>query len=310
MSDYLIQILVRGGQRDGVKIYTRPVDWAGEVITFPRYMTKELKTHVAENTNGIYVLWSVTNGIYSIYVGKSDNIVNRIQQHQDGKNFWTNALVMVSNNNILNAAHVSWIESNLVNKVTEISQHKVMNGNKPSDPKLNLQDKSLASAFLDRLEEMLPIIGLPLFESSEEAELAVDATQTHDLEKTSPDGKIDTLIVPTGKSGEGFEEVFLNEHCWYYLRISPNKAKNFKFIAAYRPAPISAVTHIAEIAEFVEVENEKGQTRLKAVFKEPARELFGEEVKPFGDAKGGSMQGPRYVNCESLMACTQLGEIL
>ena len=64
---------------------------------------------------------------------------------------------------------------------------------------------------------------------------------------------IDTLIVPTGKSGEGFEDVFLNENAWYYLRISTSRLKQFKFIAAYQPAPISAVTHIAPIKEFVEV---------------------------------------------------------
>ena len=76
------------------------------------------------------------------------------------------------------------------------------------------------------------------------------------------------------------------------MRIAKNKTKQFKYIAAYQPAPISGVTHIAEIKKFVEVENEKGQKRLKAVFKGPAEET---SIIPFGTAKGGSMQGPRYV---------------
>ena len=33
----------------------------------------------------------------------------------------------------------------------------------------------------------------------------------------------DTLTVPTGKSGEGFEDVFFNETACYYLRISASK---------------------------------------------------------------------------------------
>ena len=303
MSTYSIQILVLNGNQDGIKIYNRPIDWSGEIITFPRSLAKDVKAYVPDSTNGVYVLWNELQGQYSVYVGKSDNIISRIQQHVDGKDFWTNALIMISSNNILNSAHVGWIEANLVQKVKELSAHSVMNGNQPSDPNLNLQDKTLAETFLERLEEMLPIIGLPLFEQSDDS----DFSGLAEKETTSYANGADTLIVPTGKSGEGFEDVFLNENSWYYLRISENKLKQFKFIAAYRPAPVSAVTHIAEIDKFVEVLNEKGQPRHKAVFKTNAIEI---EHIPFGTAKGGSMQGPRYVKKEDLLNCNDLGNLL
>ena len=306
MSTYSIQILVLNGKQDGIKIFNRPIDWSGEIITFPRSLVRDVKAYVPDSTNGVYVLWSKENGNYSVYVGKSDNIISRIRQHVDGKDFWTDALIMVSSNNILNSAHVGWIEANLVQKVKELSGHTVLNGNQPSDPKLNLQDKTLASTFLERLEEMLPIIGLPLFDQVEDDEVSGLSDEVA-ANSDSSSGLINTLIVPTGKSGDGFEDVFLNENAWYYLRISPNKLKQFEFIAAYQPAPISAVTHIARIKEFVEVSNEKGQMRHKAIFDGPAIEI---EHIPFGTAKGGSMQGPRYVNRESLLKCSDLGKIL
>lgn len=306
MSTYSIQILVLNGKKDGIKIYNRPIDWSGEVITFPRSLVKDVKAYVPDSTNGVYVLWSKERSNYSVYVGKSDNIISRIQQHVDGKDFWTDALIMISSNNILNSAHVGWIESNLVQKVKELSGHTVLNGNQPSDPNLNLQDKTLAETFLERLEEMLPIIGLPLFEQNDDADVSNFSGQAY-KETASNSNATDTLIVPTGKSGEGFEDVFLNENSWYYLRISENKLKQFKFIAAYRPAPVSAVTHIAEIDKFVEVLNEKGQPRHKAVFKTQAIEI---EHIPFGTAKGGSMQGPRYVSRNELLRCTDLGKLL
>lgn len=306
MSTYSIQILVLNGKKDGIKIYNRPIDWSGEVITFPRSLVKDVKAYVPDSTNGVYVLWNKEQGHYSVYVGKSDNIISRIQQHVDGKDFWTDALIMISSNNILNSAHVGWIESNLVQKVKELSAHTVLNGNQPSDPKLNLQDKTLAETFLERLEEMLPIIGLPLFDQNDDADVSDFLGQAY-TETASNSLATDTLIVPTGKSGEGFEDVFLNENSWYYLRISENKLKQFKFIAAYRPAPVSAVTHIAEIDKFVEVLNEKGQPRHKALFKTKAIEI---EHIPFGTAKGGSMQGPRYVNRNELLQSTDLGKLL
>lgn len=306
MSAYSIQILALKGKKDGIKIYTRPTDWSGVIITFPKFLVKYIKEYVSESTNGVYVLWNKQRGTYSVYVGKSDNIISRIQQHVDGKDFWTDALIMISSNNILNSAHVGWIEANLVQKVKELSGHSVLNGNQPSDPKLNLYDETLASTFFERLEEMLPIIGLPLFDQSDENEMTDVQNDTMSSNDT-PYEQIDTLIVPTGKSGEGFEETFLNENAWYYLRISTNKLKQFKFIAAYQPAPISAVTHIAPIKEFIEVFNEKGQSRQKAIFDTPAVEI---EHIPFGTAKGGSMQGPRHVNREALLKCSDLGKLL
>lgn len=308
MSSYTIQILVVDGKQDGIKLYNRPVDWSGEIITFPRHMTKDLKGYVSEDTNGIYVLWAKLNNAYEIYVGKSDDILNRLKNHLDQKDFWTNALIMVSGNNILNSAHVGWLEHVLVQKVSEVSRHKVHNGNKPRNPKLNLQDQTLAQNFLDRLEGMLPIIGLPLFEENLEDEKIEENTQSNDLARATIKKPIDTLLVPTGKYDDGFEQVFLNEHSWYYLRVSEQKTKNFKYIAAYQPAPVSAVTHFAEISHFETVMNEKGQPRLKAVFKSPAEEL--KQPIPFGTAKGGSLQGPRYVNLDELRASGDLGKVL
>lgn len=303
MSTYSIQILVLNGRQDGIKIFNRPVDWSGEIITFPRSLAKDVKEHIPENTNGVYILWSKEQGEYSVYVGKSDNIISRIQQHLDGKDFWTNAVVLISSNNILNSAHVGWIEANLVQKVKEVSRHKVVNGNQPSDPKLNLQDKVLAATFLSRLEEMLPIMGLPLFEQNDDELSAPERIEA----TTNQHNVTNTILVPTGKFDDGFERVFLKDHTWYYLRISSGKLSQFKYIAAYQPAPVSAVTHIAEIQSFEEVENEKGQTRLKAIFKAPALQI---DPIPFGSAKGGSLQGPRYVNRSELLSCKDLGELL
>jgi len=95
MSTYSIQILVLNGRQDGIKIFNRPVDWSGEIITFPRSLAKDVKEHIHESTNGVYILWSKEGNEYSVYVGKSDNIISRIQQHVDGKNFWTNAVVLI-----------------------------------------------------------------------------------------------------------------------------------------------------------------------------------------------------------------------
>ena len=132
MSTYSIQILVLNSEQNGIKIYNRPIDWSGGVINFSRSMVKDVKA---------YVLWNEEQGHYSVYVGKSDNIISRTQEHVDCKDFWTKALIMVSTNNISNSAHVGWIEANLVQKVKELSGHNILDCNQPYETNLNFQDK-------------------------------------------------------------------------------------------------------------------------------------------------------------------------
>lgn len=304
MESYTIQIHVVDGKRDGIKIYNRPDDWSGEIITFPKSLHKELNSlqFIQPNTSGVYVLWSKNHGKYELYIGKSDDIKQRIGEHVETKVFWTDALVMISNNNTLNSAHVNWIEHMLIRKVRELSDHDVHNSNQPKDPFLNLQDRNRAEVFLKKLEEMLPIIGLNIFDIAEHKE----ESSLYEIEKLDRKRSkvIDTVIVPTGKSGAGFEDVYLNGNCWYYIRMSEKKLEQIKYVAAYRPAPDSYVSHMAEVDRFELQDNGK----YKVYFKSSAVEL--QKKIPFGTAKSGSLQGPRYVNREELMSCSDLGLLL
>lgn len=56
----------------------------------------------------------------------------------------------------------------------------------------------------------------------------------------------DTIVVPA--RNEGFEDVFLREDCWYAVSIHSSIIPQLKYIASYRVKPVSAITHVAEIA--------------------------------------------------------------
>lgn len=66
----------------------------------------------------------------------------------------------------------------------------------------------------------------------------------------------DTIVISAKQ--EGFEEVFLGKKCWYAtngLSISSAMLDKFKYIAGYQSAPISAITHIAEITKIEKFNN-------------------------------------------------------
>lgn len=55
----------------------------------------------------------------------------------------------------------------------------------------------------------------------------------------------DTAVYPA--INENFGSVFMGQHQWYYVRMAAFRVENVKYIALYRGAPISAITHYAEV---------------------------------------------------------------
>ena len=56
--------------------------------------------------------------------------------------------------------------------------------------------------------------------------------------------EIDTIVVPA--RDEGFFDTFVGENRWYAIKIHASMIPKIKYIAAYRVAPLSSITHIAD----------------------------------------------------------------
>ncbi|CAI8311362.1 MAG: Uncharacterised protein [Bacteroidetes bacterium MED-G17] len=120
---------------------------------------------------------------------------------------------------------------------------------------------------------------------------------TEDTEKVDI-SEIDTIVVPARE--DGFKEVFIDENCWYEIRLNSSMIPKIKYIAAYQIAPISAITHIAEVKS---IEQYKDTNKYILHFTEPAEKI---KKVPLGKSKGKAPQSPRYssrsriINAESL----------
>ena len=299
---YTISIHVVHGNPNGVRLVERPADWTGSAVVFPKEDFDAAKATEKLDGVGIYILWSKDVLGSPIYVGQSEQLSYRISEHIKHKHFWNMATVFVSDNNTLNAAHIRWLEHKLVLRLNELGTRTIKNANVPSETKLSIQDTAFCMSFLKRMLEVMPVTGLTAFEAISED---LDEEQTKPEKKSQPiTSFVDTIIVPTGKTGQGFEEVFIGQDSWYWVRISEEKRKTLKYIAAYRPSPDSAISHVAEIAN-IEPYGPEGRYRIN--FKAAAREIT---PIPFGTAKSGAMQGPRFCTWEQLQDCTDLGKVL
>ena len=102
----------------------------------------------------------------------------------------------------------------------------------------------------------------------------------------------DTIIVPARE--EGFREVFLGENRWHSIRVGAAMKEKVRYIAAYQVAPVSAVTHMAEVQE---IRPWKDSGKYVVIFREPATEIRPIPVREPSNAP----QGPVYVRREDLL---------
>ena len=113
---------------------------------------------------------------------------------------------------------------------------------------------------------------------------------------------IDTIVVPAQE--EGFQSAFIESNAWWQIRISVSMLDKIKYIAAYRTAPVSAITHVAEVDR---IERYKDTNKYILYFKESAKAIPHIELDK--DKKGVAPQASRYTSYARLMSATKLSEV-
>lgn len=115
----------------------------------------------------------------------------------------------------------------------------------------------------------------------------------------------DTVIFPAQL--DGFEEVFLEENRWYYVRLGKDKIDSIKFVACYVGAPVSAITHYAEVKK-IEMVTIEGKQKYIIYFKGEAKKL--DRPIPIGRASSMSVRANRYVTLEQLKLARSYEDLL
>lgn len=114
---------------------------------------------------------------------------------------------------------------------------------------------------------------------------------------------VDTIVVPAQE--EGFKDTFLGEDRWYAIRINTSMIDKIKYIAAYQVAPVSAITHYAEVSN-IELWQETGKYVVN--FKNKAITLP-TPVKLVPNGKVKALQNSRYAVLEKIKSAKTLEEV-
>lgn len=163
------------------------------------------------------------SGKPAVYVGEAESIRDRLRGHLD-KDFWNHVVFFVSKDENLTKAHIRYLEGRLIEQARSVGRAMVMNG-QSSGAKLPESDREDMEIFLDRIHQLMPVLGaealLPIGQAPEgQAEKRLLFCEIKGLKATghlTPNG----LVVLTGSQAVLKERA--SAHQWPYTLATRNK---------------------------------------------------------------------------------------
>lgn len=123
-----------------------------------------------------------------------------------------------------------------------------------------------------------------------------------DLTRDEDPDELDTIVVAAHE--EGFNEEFLQNNRWYAIRISGAMVDKIKYIAAYQVAPVSGITHIAEVEH---IEKYEDTNKYIVFFKNGSLRKINKVG--LGKKKGSAPQSPRYSSYNAILEAKTLDDV-
>lgn len=156
-----IKLFLPFGDAKGVRT-AEISNWSGKSIAAPRsdlehFLAREELAHP-----GVYILLGVDpeSGKPLAYIGEAESVSDRVKQHKS-KDYWNAAIAFVSKDENLTKSHIRYLEGRLIQIANVIGRYRIAN-NQASGSKLPESDLNDMEVFLERITQLLPVLGSEL----------------------------------------------------------------------------------------------------------------------------------------------------
>jgi hypothetical protein len=137
-------------------------NWTGKAVAGPRSEFEGVIGREESGSSGVYFLTGndPESGKPALYVGEAENIKDRVKFHLE-KDFWNQIVYFISKDENLTKAHIRYLEGKLIEQARQANRALVMNG-QSSGAKLPESDREDMEIFLEKVNQLLPVLGVEL----------------------------------------------------------------------------------------------------------------------------------------------------
>lgn len=163
-----VEIFLPAGSTDGIWKVQKS-NWTGVGLVIPRSHFSDGRQRAELDGPGVYVLQGPAESDafeHQVYIGESDNLRKRLDDHAKKIDFWTRAVVFSAKDEGLNKAHVRQLESALIARALQVTRSAVVNSNAGAPVLLSEADEAMVTGFLDEMLTLYPLMGVLAFEDA------------------------------------------------------------------------------------------------------------------------------------------------
>ncbi len=155
-------------------------NWSGMALAGPRSELRELLARPELDGAGIYLLLGSDekSGEPLAYIGEAETVRDRLRQHIR-KPWWVQAIVVTSKDENLSKGHVRYLEGRLIEMAT-LAKRVALDNSQAGRAKLSESDTADMEAFLERAQQLLPILGSDLLIPQTGAMAATPAAELYE----------------------------------------------------------------------------------------------------------------------------------
>jgi hypothetical protein len=134
----------------------------GKAVSGPRTEFEGVLGREESDKLGIYFLTGTDpeSGKPAIYIGEAECVRDRIKNHND-KDFWNQITYFVSKDENLTKAHIRYLEGRLL-ALAKAAGRAVVANTQGSGSKLPESDRGEMEVFLEKINQLLPVLGVDL----------------------------------------------------------------------------------------------------------------------------------------------------
>lgn len=138
-------------------------NWTGKAISGPRSEFDSILEREETYGSGVYFLTGSDpeTDKSAIYIGEAECIKDRIKTHLS-KDFWNNVTFFTTKGENLTKAHIKYLEGRLI-EIALSCERSIVKNMQSSGSKLPESDIEDMEVFLDKMRQVLPVLGIESF---------------------------------------------------------------------------------------------------------------------------------------------------
>jgi len=143
-------------------------NWNGRVYKVSRNDLNEFAERNDSNYTGVYFLFGKDeDNNDTVYVGEAEKMLVRIKQHLKDAHYWNDCVVVVSKDNILNKAHVKYLENKFYNLAKDANRASLINSTVPTCSSISEFDEAMLEEFIANAKLLVNTLGYKVFDKIE-----------------------------------------------------------------------------------------------------------------------------------------------